>query len=309
MILLTLILGALLQEAQAEKVFRFGVEVRTVFVDVFVSRDGNPVSGLTARDFEIFDNDARQEIDLVDPQDVFLSAMLILDTSASVSGPKLAHLQKAAHAFLRRLRKKDEAGLMMFNQYCHLRQAMGEDLRLLHVALDHPTRGGYTGLHDALYTGLKLVGEARGRPMVVLFTDGKDNASWLTDRELLDVARESEAIVHVIGIKPSDELPATNGSAKQKGSSRYSDSADRAEDLLRDLAGATGGRVWYAKTSAELEQVFLKVLEEMETRYLLSYQLVGAPEEGWHELDVKLKKQKGETIRTRLGYMVITTEN
>jgi hypothetical protein len=51
------------------------------------------------------------------------------------------------------------------------------------------------------------------------------------------------------------------------------------------------------------------VLEEMETRYLLSYQLIGAPEEGWHELEVKLKKQKGETIRTRLGYMVIPTGN
>ena len=129
-VLLSLMLGALLQETQSGEVLRFGVEVRTVFIDVFVSRNGSPVTGLTASDFEILDDGVRQELDLMDPQDFFLSAMLILDTSASVSGPKLTHLREAAHAFLRRLKKEDEAGLMLFNQYCHLRQPIGADLHL-----------------------------------------------------------------------------------------------------------------------------------------------------------------------------------
>ncbi len=309
MILLSLVLGALLQqEAPSESVFRFEVEVRTVFIDVFVSRDGSPVRGLTANDFEIVDQGAPQQLDLVDPQDIFLSVMVVLDTSSSVSGSKLAHLREAAHAFLRRLKEKDEAGLMMFHQYCHLRQAMGGDIRFLHESLDQPTQGGYTSIHDALYTGLKLVGEAEGRPMVLLFTDGEDNSSWLTEKELVNVARESEAIVHVIGLKSSNELSTIEDSDRKKKKLNHSTSLDQAEDLLEEITKVTGGRVWYADSSAELEQVFLKVLEEMETRYLLSYQLLGVPSEGWHKLEVKLKKQRGETIRARPGYLVITSK-
>jgi VWFA-related protein len=170
--------------------------------------------------------------------------------------------------------------------------------------LDQPVHGGYTSLHDALYTGLKLVGKADGRPMVVLFTDGQDNSSWLTERDLLDCARESEAIIHAIGIRSSDEPSPGDDLAVQ--SNQSSGSLDQAEHLLRGITSVTGGRDWYADSSAGLEQVFLQVLEEMETRYLLSYQLTGAPKEGWHELEVKLKKRNRETIRARPGYMVTT---
>lgn len=303
---LAVLLGAPHQETQSTDVFRFGVEVRTVFIDVFVSRDGSPVTGLTAGDFEIRDDGILQELDLMDPQDVFLSAMLILDTSASLSGPKLTHLREGAHAFLRRLKKKDEAGLMMFNQYCHLRQPIGADLDSLHESLDQPVHGGYTSLHDALYAGLKLVGKADGRPMVVLFTDGQDNSSWLTEKDLLDCARESEAIVHTIGIRSTDPSSSGDSTVTPSGSSG---SLDQAENLLRGITRVTGGRDWYADSSAGLGQVFLQVLEEMETRYLLSYHLTGAPKDGWHELEVKLKKRNGETIRARPGYMFAPRTN
>ena len=73
--------------------------------------------------------------------------------------------------------------------------------------------------------------------------------------------------------------------------------------MLQKIAESSGGRAWFADSSADLKQFFLDVLEEMETRYLLSYQLLGAPPEGWHELDVKLENGKGE-VRARPGYMV-----
>jgi hypothetical protein len=67
--------------------------------------------------------------------------------------------------------------------------------------------------------------------------------------------------------------------------------------------------VWYADSSANLEEVFLKVLEEMETRYLLSYQLHGSPEPGWHELKLKVKRRDGTSLRARPGYMVFPENN
>ncbi len=300
MILIPLLMGLVFQETPQE-VYRFDVEVRTVFVNVFVSRDGRPITDLTANNFEILDQGERQDLELVDPQTFFSSALLILDTSSSVSGPKLEHLRAAAHSFVRGLKEKDQAGLMIFNHYCLLRQEMGRDFASLHDALDRPVQGGFTGLHDALYAGLKLVGQSNGRPMVVLFTDGDDTASWLTEQELLDVAKESEAIVHIIGIRSSEQLSPKDAPGKQL--------ASRIDDFLNNVARTTGGRVWYADSSANLEDVFLKVLEEMETRYLLSYQLQGSPEPGWHELEVKVKRRNGTSIRARPGYMVFPVQN
>jgi VWFA-related protein len=142
--------------------------------------------------------------------------------------------------------------------------------------------------------------------MVVLFTDGQDNSSWLTEKDLLDYARESEAIVHAIGIKSTDTTSSESRSTQKV--TQSSRSLDQAASLLGDITRTTGGRVWYADSSAELEQVFLKVLEEMETRYLLTFQITGAAKKGWHELEVKLKKRNGETIRARPGYVVTTRE-
>ena len=250
MILIPLLLGlGLVFQETPQEVYRFDVEVRTVFVDVFVSRDGRPITDLTANNFEIFDQGERQDLELVDPQTFFSSALLILDTSSSVSGPKLDHLSAAAHAFVSGLKQRDQAGLMIFNHYCHLRREMGRDFASLHDALDRPIQGGFTGLHDALYTGLKLVGESSGRPMVVLFTDGDDTSSWLSEKEILEVAKESEAIVHIIGIRSSEELSPKDAPDKR--------SAARIDDFLNNVARTTGGRVWYADSSANLEDVFL----------------------------------------------------
>ncbi len=75
--------------------------------------------------------------------------------------------------------------------------------------------------------------------------------------------------------------------------------------FLNDVAEATGGRVWIAKSSAELTDVYLRVIEDIESPYLLSYQPEGVPKEGWHPLEVKLKKGNKGTIRARPGYIAI----
>jgi hypothetical protein len=61
------------------------------------------------------------------------------------------------------------------------------------------------------------------------------------------------------------------------------------------------GRLWYADTDSNLRNEFLKVLTEIQSRYLLTYYPDGVADEGWHELDVRLKGRKGD-IHTRRGY-------
>ena len=73
--------------------------------------------------------------------------------------------------------------------------------------------------------------------------------------------------------------------------------------LVRQIAEATGGRLWYAGVSAQLEPTFLRILAEMQSRYLLTFAPTGVARAGWHRLSVKVKGRKG-TVRSRTGYFV-----
>ena len=78
----------------------FRAEAEAVLLDVFVTRGGEPVGGLTAADFEVTEAGQRRAIELVPTGDVPLAAMLVFDTSMSLTGPKLEHLRTASGAFL-----------------------------------------------------------------------------------------------------------------------------------------------------------------------------------------------------------------
>jgi len=275
--------------------YRFGVRVQTVFVDVFVSDDGKPVLDLGPENFEVLDNGVRQEFELVDVGTTPTSAMLVLDVSGSVAGLKLRHLRKAAHAFVEGLEDVDEAGLITVTQELHLAKRLDNDFPALHHALDQPMEGGATALVDALFAGLKLLETAKGRPMLLLFTDGMDNMSWLSESDVLEVVKATEAIIYIVGVR-------SRGGVHQFG--RPVGGAGQANRFFETMAQSTGGQVWFADSSDALEDVFLGILEEMGTRYLLSFQPRGAPKEGWHELEVRLKGRKASNVRARSSYVV-----
>lgn len=278
--------------APFQEVYRFRVEVPAVYVDVFVTRDGKYVTGLTVENFEVFDSGVLQEIRLVDLDTVPLATMMVLDSSGSVYGEKLRNLRAGSHAFIGRVRDVDEVGLLAFSQGSRLLRSPTRESAALHKVVDQLTPGGATGLYDALYAGLRLVEGKAGRPLLVVFTDGKDNSSWLSPTEVLEAFQSSEAIVHAIAVKSA------------AGSGTYGETTNRPEDFLDSLGKATGGKLWYAESSAGLEDIYLRILQEMGSRYLLSYQPRGAPREGWHPLEVKVKGETVDELRARAGYMV-----
>ncbi|MEE9179541.1 MAG: VWA domain-containing protein [Vicinamibacteria bacterium] len=296
--LIPLWLGAFLHQDEPQDVLRFGVEVRTVYADVFVTYQGKPIVGLTAEDFELLDNGVPQDVELMDTDAMGLSTMLVVDTSDSVLGEKLDHLKAAAHAFVEGLAANDEVGLLTFSRGMRLRRELGSDLGALHRTLDEPMEQGRTSLHDALYTGLKLAEARAGRPLVLLFTDGLDNTSWLTDSELLEVARESEAVIHVVGVRPRFSIALRTSGRSILGMAELG-----ASDFLQSIARETGGRVWYCDSGADLKDIYLRILAEVKSRYLLSYQPQSVSSEGWHTLEVRLKGDWGSEIRARPGYL------
>ncbi len=100
----------------------FPSEIESVYVDVFATKNGRGVTGLTAQDFVLEDNGVRQVVEVVDRSVVPTTAVLVLDVSSSVAGEKLAHLKKAARAFLHGMAEHDEAALVTFNHSVDLLQ-------------------------------------------------------------------------------------------------------------------------------------------------------------------------------------------
>ena len=281
-----------------QELYRFELEVRNVYVDVFVTRDGKPVTALNSEDFVVLDNGVAQEHELVDIEAVPMSTLLVLDASGSVRGPKLRHLRGAAQAFIEGLKGEDEAGLLMFSHRLDLRKRLDNDFADLRRSLNQRVEGGFTALNDALFAGLKLLESGTGRPLLLLFTDGIDNASWIREPDLLDAVRASDAVIYAVGVRSS--------SGVYQGSRLVSDSSRDGRHFLERLAESTGGQTWFTESTVELKDIYLRILAEMETRFLLTYQPKDVSQDGWHEIEVKVEGHKDSEVRARSGYLVAT---
>jgi Ca-activated chloride channel homolog len=283
-----LLMAASAASPQAPPRPSFAVSVENVYLDVFVVRDGAPVANLQASDFEVRDQGVRQDVRLAQHQDLPLTAVLVFDASASLRGPRLEHLQTASRALVAGLRDRDEAALVGFSHELSVLVPQGAHRSAVRQAIDAIAAGGATAMWDGLYAGLKLP-RARGRVLVVLFTDGEDNMSWLSPAQVQRVAEESNAVVYVVTI----DDPVRN----VRGSDLPSQKA------LRRIADVTGGQLWEAGSSKDLEPTFLRILAEMQSAYLLTYEPTGVKAEGWHRIEVKVKGGRGK-VRTRGGYFI-----
>lgn len=298
---LVLAVAAAAASGAAQPVFRAGVE--SVYVDAFVSRGGQPVAGLTAADFELRDNGVRQSPELAAAASLPLLAVLVFDTSSSMAGERLQALRASGEAFLAGLRPADEAALVTFSHELSWLAGPTSDKDAVRRTLAQLRAQGATAVYDALYAGIAL-SDKGARPLVVLFTDGEDNVSFLGERQVRAVAERSNALVHVVAWR-AESRPVWPPIGIRVGPTPIEAPTPEPEDirLLRQIAEATGGRLWGADSPARLREAFAAIADAMGQRYVLSYSPSGVKREGWHQLEVKLRGQKGD-VHARRGYWV-----
>ena len=284
----------------------FGVQVDSVYVDAFVSQRRDPVVGLTAADFELKDNGVVQKIDLVSAEALPLTAVLVFDSSNSLAGERLAALQASGKAFLESLRPQDEVSLFTFAGETQWLVRPTADKAAIARALDVLQPGGATAVLDALYAALVLP-QTQGRTLVVLFTDGEDNMSWLDWRQMRVVAERSNALIHVVGLKRVEDTVGALPSVDLSGRMLPMTGTPSMEFLhtwgMRQIAESTGGRYWEAESPARLKSAFAAITETMAQRYILSYEPQGVKRPGWHEIELRLPGRTGD-VHTRRGYWV-----
>ena len=276
----------LLTAAPAQAPPTFSARVDAVYVDVFVTEGRRPVAGLSAQDFELRDNGVRQDVELVAVEATPLDTFLVLDASGSVTGEKLVQLHSALRTFVARLRPEDEAALLTFDQEIRMLMPRTRDRAALARAIEQVRPGGSTALFDALFAGTQLA-SGRERTLIVLFTDGEDNASWFDAGQIRRVLEESNALLQTVGVVPLE----LRSSAAETPHVR----------LLRQLAEVTGGRFWPAASPGGLASAFVAILDTMKTRYLLRFEPPPDAPSGRHELEVRLVGRGGR-VNCRKAY-------
>jgi VWFA-related protein len=151
----------------------------------------------------------------------------------------------------------------------------------LETALVGPAPSGGTALVDASYAGLLLGGDTAGyRHALVVFSDGLETTSWLTPDAVLDTAKRSEVVAYAVTVGGRPRVA-----------------------FLRDLAAATGGAHLEVESTRDLGSTFVRILDEFRQRYLLSYRPRGVVADGWHRLEVRVRR-RGATVTARPGYLV-----
>jgi VWFA-related protein len=297
--ILTLIIGLSAVVAITAQTPRFRSMVAVVRVDALVTDGKQPVSGLTAANFELRDNGIAQRILNVSYETLPLNVLCVLDVSASVAGRPLLQLKDAGFAVIEALRTDDRAALVTFSNRLQLHSRLTADRDRLRAALRAVQAGGATSLFDGIFAALTLREAGEGRTLLLLFSDGEDTSSWLSAATVIDVARRTDVVIYPIttrgpiaSVPPLTELGVVGVRSQPA-----------AEYVLGELADDTGGRVVPVESERSLRETFLHALNEFRQRYVISYEPTDVPAAGWHTIDVKLRGRSGQ-IKARRGYSV-----
>ena len=274
---------------------QFRSSVAVVRVDVLVTDGRRPVRGLTAQQFEIRDNGVRQDITDVQYETLPLNVVCVLDLSGSVAGPPLEHLKQAYLSVIDALAGDDRGALVTFASKATLHAPLTADRARLRTLADRLSSEGATSLYDAVFAALALREADQGRTLLLLLSDGRDTASWLTARKVVDAARRTDVVVYPVTVTAP---PVLRGPGRVP---FVPPDEVAANQFLGALADETGGRVVSADHDARLPATLLAILKEFRERYVVSYAPTGVTAGGWHAIDVRVKG-RSLTVKARRGY-------
>jgi VWFA-related protein len=289
------LIGSAQQPApSAPPVATFKSSVDLVRVSAVVrDRKGRFVRDLAIRDFEVMDEGVNRRIQDFRSDDSAISIALLFDASGSMES-RMGQAREAAEHLLSWMKfRGDEAAIFTFDTRLEEVMPFTEGLERLPPTMDAIAPFGATSLHDAVARTAEKTATREGlRRAVVVFTDGRDNASRLTAGEVSGIASSIDVPVYIVGIVPQIDNPSSEFSTTTHERSALS-------GPLSDLATWTGGRAFVASSIAERSQTARQIVDELRHQYLIAFESSGKP--GWHPLEVRAK-DKDLTVRARSGY-------
>jgi VWFA-related protein len=241
----------------AQDGFTIRSEVRLVVLDVSVKdRTGGFVSGLSQDNFQVVENGVRQPITVFGREDLPVTVGILVDESQSMS-PKRGDVLAAAGTLIAESNPQDETFVLHFNETVRRGlpddQLFSSDIQQLRTALYRGATSGRTALYDAVFDGLtQLELGHRDKKALVLISDGGDNASRRSRRQVYEKLDGSIATIYAVGLYDAEDQ-------------------NRAPGLLKHLAAVSGGEALFPASSTEMTGICQGIAKDIRTRYTVGY--------------------------------------
>ncbi|MEJ7846775.1 MAG: VWA domain-containing protein [Pyrinomonadaceae bacterium] len=287
-----IILFVLIAAAHASPLFSqseddiINVDSSLVVLNAIISdNSGKHVSGLTQKNFKIFEEGTEQEISFFTAEETPFAAVLLIDTSGSMEG-SISMARAAAIRFLAGLRQNDSAAIYRFDSKVMLVQDFSNSRDITDNIFDLKA-DGMTALNDAVFLA---AGELSKRPekrrAIIVLSDGQDTISKRSVEKALKAALAVNALIYTV------DMSALNSSRRVQN-----------QGPLKNFAEKTGGIFVATPGGVAMRSAFANIADELGVQYTLGYQPANVSRDGkWRTIELRVAKPN-LTIRTRKGYI------
>jgi Ca-activated chloride channel homolog len=274
--------------AQDDKaVFRADTRLVVLHATV-VDKNGKLVTNLARNAFHVYEDGVEQQMKVFKREDVPVSMGIVIDNSGSMR-EKRRKVEDAALALVKASNPQDEVFVVNFNDDAYLDVEFTTDIKKLEDGVSRIDSRGGTAMRDAIDLSmehLKAKGK-RDKKVIVVVTDGNDNASEITLEKLIQKAQQREVLIYSIGLLNEEERREVK----------------RAKRALDSLAAATGAVAYYPKAVEDIGGFTLQVAHDIRNQYILAYSPSNQSLDGsYRQIKVTASSGNRPSVRTRTGY-------
>jgi Ca-activated chloride channel family protein len=275
----------------------FRTETRLVVLQAMVKNSrGELVTNLDRSAFAVYENGKRQPISLFRRDDIPVSLGLLIDNSGSMRTLR-SRVEAASLTFVRASNPQDEVFVLNFADTPRIDVPLTSDRSVLEAGIGRVDAIGGTALRDAVDVAGTYLRErgTRDRKVLLVITDGNDNASTVTMEQIHKQAERSETVVYGVG------LFGDNESSRAK--------AGRHE--LDQLTVRTGGVAYYPASIDQIDSVALDLARQIRNQYTIAYAPSNQALDGSYR-SIRVEARAGSerfVVRTRPGYRAIAPKD
>ena len=288
-------------------------EIRTPVKIYAIARGakGAYVDDLKQGDIRLYENGRQQGLDRCSAERGPLRIAIVLDASASMEGDRLDGTIASAIAFLDVLQPKDEGLVVSFSDEVSILFGPTSDRRKLEDAIRSVSAHGGSSLYDAIYAASDQLAGFSGRRVLLLLTDGRDEAAKgrvAASAHTLDEARDrairNDVMVFVVALGNylAHDAKALVANARARILEWDVGHSQPVAAILSSLAAATGGAIVFTPHAEELRDSFDRIAEDLRHQYVLAYVPGNEKhDDSWRDLKI-VSKRPGVTLTSRTGY-------
>ena len=273
------------------------IDVGLVVLHTSVVDDrGKFADGLKPENFRVFEDKIEQKLANFKREDVPVSMGLVIDNSGSMRD-KRPRVNEAALTLVESSNPQDQAFVVNFNDdfYLDLDKDFTSSIPELKEALERIDSRGSTALYDAVIGSLDhLKKGTRDKKVLLVVTDGEDNASRHSLENAVEQAQRADAVIYAVGVFSDDDIKHNHRTMK------------KARTALSDLANATGGLAFFPETADDTESICTQIAHDIRNQYTIAYYPTNAAHDGtFRTVSVQVTPPRGAgklTVRTRTGY-------